>query len=170
MTSRRCPTPNWPSGREDNTLRPPLSRPQAANRSRPARQGARCGIPGRRDQRFSRTARRGHCISVDTAADIAKESADLILLQKDLMVLQGGVIEGRKSSPTSSSTSAWEPVPTSEHVQRVGGQCLPALPSHGPDSDSHQQHASTTSRRSQSPTIRWTTSWSHNRDLGRSRN
>src|SRR5271166_2664075 len=35
-------------------------------------------------------------ISVDTAADIAKESADLILLQKDLMVLQGGVIEGRK--------------------------------------------------------------------------
>jgi len=33
---------------------------------------------------------------VDTAADIAKESADLILLQKDLMVLQGGVIEGRK--------------------------------------------------------------------------
>ena len=35
-------------------------------------------------------------ISVDTAADIAKESADLILLQKDLMVLEGGVIEGRK--------------------------------------------------------------------------
>jgi Mg2+-importing ATPase len=35
-------------------------------------------------------------ISVDTAADIAKESADLILLEKDLMVLEGGVIEGRK--------------------------------------------------------------------------
>ncbi len=35
-------------------------------------------------------------ISVDTGADIAKESADLILLEKDLMVLQGGVIEGRK--------------------------------------------------------------------------
>ena len=35
-------------------------------------------------------------ISVDTAADIAKESADLILLEKDLMVLQGGVMEGRK--------------------------------------------------------------------------
>jgi Mg2+-importing ATPase len=35
-------------------------------------------------------------ISVDTATDIAKESADLILLEKDLMVLQGGVIEGRK--------------------------------------------------------------------------
>jgi len=35
-------------------------------------------------------------ISVDTAADIAKESADLILLEKDLMVLEGGVTEGRK--------------------------------------------------------------------------
>ncbi len=35
-------------------------------------------------------------ISVDTATDIAKESAELILLEKDLMVLQGGVTEGRK--------------------------------------------------------------------------
>jgi Mg2+-importing ATPase len=35
-------------------------------------------------------------ISVDTATDIAKESADLILLEKDLMVLEGGAIEGRK--------------------------------------------------------------------------
>jgi P-type Mg2+ transporter len=35
-------------------------------------------------------------ISVDTATDIAKESADLILLEKDLMVLEGGVTEGRK--------------------------------------------------------------------------
>lgn len=35
-------------------------------------------------------------ISVDTATDIAKESADLILLEKDLGVLEEGVIEGRK--------------------------------------------------------------------------
>jgi Mg2+-importing ATPase len=35
-------------------------------------------------------------ISVDTATDVAKESADLILLEKDLMVLEEGVIEGRK--------------------------------------------------------------------------
>jgi Mg2+-importing ATPase len=35
-------------------------------------------------------------ISVDTAVDIAKESADIILLEKDLMVLEKGVIEGRK--------------------------------------------------------------------------
>lgn len=35
-------------------------------------------------------------ISVDTATDIAKESADLILLETDLTVLEEGVIEGRK--------------------------------------------------------------------------
>ncbi len=35
-------------------------------------------------------------ISVDTAVDIAKESANIILLEKDLMVLEEGVIEGRK--------------------------------------------------------------------------
>ncbi len=35
-------------------------------------------------------------ISVDTAVDIAKENADIILLEKDLMVLEQGVIEGRK--------------------------------------------------------------------------
>lgn len=35
-------------------------------------------------------------ISVDTAVEIAKESADVILLEKDLMVLQEGIIEGRK--------------------------------------------------------------------------
>jgi len=36
-------------------------------------------------------------ISVDTAVDIAKESADVILLEKDLMVLEKGIIEGRKT-------------------------------------------------------------------------
>ncbi len=35
-------------------------------------------------------------ISVNTATDIARESAELILLEKDLMVLEGGVREGRK--------------------------------------------------------------------------
>ena len=35
-------------------------------------------------------------ISVDTAVDIAKESADIILLEKDLNVLAHGVVEGRK--------------------------------------------------------------------------
>ena len=35
-------------------------------------------------------------ISVDTAADIAKESSDLILLEKSLLVLKDGIIEGRR--------------------------------------------------------------------------
>ena len=36
-------------------------------------------------------------ISVDTAVDIAKEAADIILLEKSLMVLEEGVLEGRKT-------------------------------------------------------------------------
>lgn len=36
-------------------------------------------------------------ISVDSAVDIAKESADIILLQKDLGVLERGIIEGRRT-------------------------------------------------------------------------
>ncbi len=36
-------------------------------------------------------------ISVDSAADIAKESSDIILLEKDLMVLEEGVIAGRET-------------------------------------------------------------------------
>lgn len=35
-------------------------------------------------------------ISVDTAVDVAKESADIILLKKSLLVLEDGIIEGRK--------------------------------------------------------------------------
>ena len=34
-------------------------------------------------------------ISVDTAVDIAKESADIILLEKDLMILEKGILSGR---------------------------------------------------------------------------
>lgn len=36
-------------------------------------------------------------ISVDTAVDIAKDSADIILLEKSLLVLEQGVVEGRKT-------------------------------------------------------------------------
>ena len=35
-------------------------------------------------------------VSVDTAADIAKESSDIILLEKSLLVLKDGVLQGRK--------------------------------------------------------------------------
>jgi Mg2+-importing ATPase len=36
-------------------------------------------------------------ISVDTAVDVAKEAADLVLLEKDLDVLHAGILEGRKT-------------------------------------------------------------------------
>jgi len=49
---------------------------------------------GINDAAAMRTADVG--ISVDTAVDIAKESANIILLEKDLMVLEEGVVEGRK--------------------------------------------------------------------------
>jgi P-type E1-E2 ATPase len=50
-------------------------------------------------------------ISVDSAVDIAKETADIILLEKSLAVLGDGVLEGRKASvrpvfATSSSRHA----------------------------------------------------------------
>ena len=35
-------------------------------------------------------------ISVDSAVDVAKDSADIILLEKSLMVLEDGIVEGRK--------------------------------------------------------------------------
>ncbi|HTP58483.1 MAG TPA: magnesium-translocating P-type ATPase [Spirochaetia bacterium] len=35
-------------------------------------------------------------ISVDTAVDVAKEAADIVLLEKSLMVLDNGIIEGRR--------------------------------------------------------------------------
>jgi Mg2+-importing ATPase len=35
-------------------------------------------------------------ISVDTAADVAKEAADIVLLEKSLLVLEDGIMEGRK--------------------------------------------------------------------------
>ncbi|MFI4922094.1 MAG: magnesium-translocating P-type ATPase [Burkholderiales bacterium] len=50
---------------------------------------------GFNDSAALRTADIG--ISVDTAVDIAKESADIILLEKNLLVLEEGVLEGRKT-------------------------------------------------------------------------
>ena len=35
-------------------------------------------------------------ISVDTAVDVAKESADIVLLEKSLLILEDGILEGRK--------------------------------------------------------------------------
>ncbi len=45
-------------------------------------------------------------ISVDSAVDIAKEAADIILLEKNLMVLEEGVIQGRRTFNNMLNTSA----------------------------------------------------------------
>jgi Mg2+-importing ATPase len=50
---------------------------------------------GINDAAAMRTADLG--ISVDTAVDVAKESADIILLEKDLTILGNGCVEGRKT-------------------------------------------------------------------------
>ncbi len=58
-----------------------------------------------------------HCadvgISVEGAVDVARESADVILLRHDLDVLRRGIEDGRRTSPTRSSTSRSRRAPTS---------------------------------------------------------
>ena len=72
-------------------------------------------------------------ISVDSAVDIAKESADIILLEKSLMVLEDGVLEGRKNiwqhHQIHQNDSQFQ---LRKHVQCNGGQCVPSLPAHAP--------------------------------------
>ncbi len=53
-------------------------------------------------------------ISVDGAVDVAKEAADIVLLEKDLGVLADGAQEGRTTFRRHpQSTSSWPPAPTS---------------------------------------------------------
>ncbi len=81
-------------------------------------------------------------ISVDTAVDIAKESADMILLEKSLLVLQDGVVEGRKVFCQHPQVRAdGRELQLREHVQRARRERLPALRADGADPDSHQQSA-----------------------------
>ena len=94
---RKCPTRNWPRRRRRPRFSPRLS-PAHKQRVIQALRGKRHVVgflgDGINDAPALRAADIG--ISVDTATDIAKESADLILLEKDLMVLDQGVTEGRK--------------------------------------------------------------------------
>ncbi len=78
-------------------------------------------------------------LSVDNAVDIAKESADMILLEKNLMVLEEGVLEGRKVfvniseiHPHGSQFQLWK------HVQLHWRQRVPALRADAADPDFDQ--------------------------------
>ncbi|MEM3420823.1 MAG: HAD-IC family P-type ATPase, partial [Candidatus Hadarchaeum sp.] len=69
-------------------------------------------------------------ISVDNAVDVAKESADIILLQSDLKVLYEGVVEGRK---TFGNTMKYIMMGTSSNFGNMfsaagGSLFLPFLP------------------------------------------
>ena len=71
-------------------------------------------------------------ISVDTAVDIAKESADIILLEKSLLVLEEGVLEGPQGLRQHHQVHQdGRQLELRQHVQRAGGQHLPAVPADG---------------------------------------
>ena len=57
-------------------------------------------------------------ISVDNAVDIAKESADIILLEKSLLVLEDGVLEGRRVFGNIQKYIRMGPAPTSATCSR----------------------------------------------------
>ena len=63
-------------------------------------------------------------ISVDSAVDVAKEAADIVLLEKDLGVLSEGVIEGRK---TFSNTMKYVFMATSANFGNMFSMALLSL-------------------------------------------
>ena len=81
-------------------------------------------------------------ISVDTAVDIAKESADIILLEKSLMVLEEGVIEGRK---IFGNIIKYIKMGASSNFGNMfsvlGASAVPAVPADGADPGADQQPA-----------------------------
>ncbi len=81
-------------------------------------------------------------ISVDSATDIAKETADIILLKKSLLVLDEGVMEGRKVFANILKVHPHGgQFRLREHVQRRRRQRLFAVLAHGPHPDPDEQPA-----------------------------
>jgi len=63
-------------------------------------------------------------LSVDSAVDVAKEAADIVLMEKDLSVLKQGVIEGRK---TFSNTMKYVFMATSANFGNMFSMALLSL-------------------------------------------
>ena len=105
-------------------------------------------------------------ICVDSAVDIAKESADMILLEKSLMVLEEGVIEGRKVFANIIKYVRMGASQLRQYVQRAGGERLRSVPAHGCRSRFSRTTCSTTSARRRSPPTTWTPSRSPAAPLG----
>jgi Mg2+-importing ATPase len=73
-------------------------------------------------------------ISVDSAVDIAKEAADIILLEKSLMVLDEGVVEGRRTFCQHAEVHPHDgQLQLRQRAVGAGGQRLPALPADAAD-------------------------------------
>ena len=108
-------------------------------------------------------------ISVDTAVDVAKESADIILLEKSLLVLEDGIIEGRK---VFGNIIKYIKMGASSNFGNmfsvVGGALLPAVPADGADPGAGRTTCSTTSRRSASRPTTSTRNTSRSRAAGTS--
>jgi magnesium-transporting ATPase (P-type) len=71
--------------------------------------------------------------------DIAKESADIILLENSLLVMQQGVIEGRKFfGNITKYINMGASSNFRQHVQRVRRQPVSAFPADGADPGAQQ--------------------------------
>ena len=79
-------------------------------------------------------------ISVMTAADVARDAADVILGQPSLRVLHQGILEGRRASGQHDEVPAdGHQLEFRQHVQHGGGVGLPAVPADAADADPAEQ-------------------------------
>ncbi len=95
-------------------------------------------------------------ISVDTAVDVAKDAADIILLEPDLSVLERGVREGRR---TFGNVMKYVMMGTSSNFGNMfsmaAASLVPALPADAAGPDPAEQSALRPVRDRRSPWTRW---------------
>ncbi len=92
-----CPTPNWPRPPERRRSSPGSPRPTSSASSAPCRARGTSSASWATASTTRPPCAPPTWASPSTrAVDIAKESADIILLEKSLLVLEEGVLEGRK--------------------------------------------------------------------------
>ena len=132
---------------DDAALRAAAERTDIFAKLTPAAESAHCDVPARatgtpwafmgdgiNDAAAMKAADVG--ISVDTAVDIARESADIILLEKDLMVLEQGVHRGPQDLRQHDQVHQDDgKLQLRQHVLGIGGERVSAVPAAGPAAD-----------------------------------
>jgi P-type Mg2+ transporter len=78
-------------------------------------------------------------ISVDSAVDIAKESSDIILLENSLLVMEQGVLEGRRVFGNIVKYIKMAASSNFGNMFSVVGASVPPLPAHAADPGADQQ-------------------------------